>query len=198
LRSSRFADGKRALFGARGDVFTVPAGDGVTRNLTRSPGAHERSPKWSPDGKSVAFISDATGEDEIHVGPADGSARRETRHRGMPTPYKYELVWSPDSKKIMWADKTTPAPVRGRGDEEGHAGQPGEGVGDSRVRLVAGLEVDRVRPARSGLAEQGSLYSLESGKATEVTDGWYTSGSPVFSADGKHLFFVSARDFNPI
>jgi tricorn protease len=65
-------DGKQALFGARGDLFTVPAKDGQTRNLTATSGVHERDPKWSPDGKWIACIADASGEDEIHVIPAGG------------------------------------------------------------------------------------------------------------------------------
>src|SRR5262249_20308600 len=60
-------DGKRALFSARGDLFTVPAKDGPTRNLTNTSGVHERNPKWSPDGRHIAYISDVTGEDEIHI-----------------------------------------------------------------------------------------------------------------------------------
>src|SRR4029453_16738545 len=78
--------------------------EGVTRNLTRSPGAHDRNPKWSPDGKSVAYVSDADGEDEIYVGPAGGSALAKPIPTGADT-YKYELLWSPDSKKILWSDK---------------------------------------------------------------------------------------------
>src|SRR5207249_10196 len=97
-------DGKRALFAARGDIFTVPAKDGITRNLTRTPGVHERNALFSPDGKKVAFVSDATGEDEIHVGPADGSEPAKPVTSGADT-YKYELLWSPDSKKILWSDK---------------------------------------------------------------------------------------------
>ncbi len=189
-------DGKRALFGARGDVFTVPSGEGVTRNLTHSPGAHERNPKWSPDGKSVAFISDVTGEDEIHVGPADGSspAKAITTHADT---YKYELLWSPDSKKLLWSDKklrlqfvdveskkVTLVNQAKAWEIRDYVWSP-----DSRLVAFGRQEVDAMPKVH--------LYSLEAGKATEVTDGWYSSGSPAFSSDGKYLFFVSARDFNP-
>jgi len=191
------SDGKRALFGARGDIFTVPAGEGVTRNLVRTPGVHERNPKWSPDGKSVAFISDATGEDEIHVGPADGSAPAKPVTTGADT-YKYEISWSPDSKKILWADKK----LRLQFVE----------VESKKVTLVNQAKAWEIREyvwapdskwiafARQEVDTLGKvhLYSLETGKTTDVTDGWYTSSAPAFSADGKYLFFVSARDFNPI
>ena len=66
-------DGSRALFGAHGEVFTVPAKQGRTLNLTRTSGVHERASKWSPDGKWIAWISDASGEDEIYLAPRDGS-----------------------------------------------------------------------------------------------------------------------------
>ena len=189
-------DGKRALFGARGDLFTVPAGEGVTRNLTRTPGVHERTPKWSPDGKSVAFISDATGEDEIHVGPADGSAPAKAVTANADT-YRYEITWSPDSKKILWADKELRLQF--------------VDVETKKVTLVNQAKAWEIReyvwsPDSKWIAfgrqevemlNKVHLYSLESGKSVEVTDGWYASGSPAFSADGKYLCFVSARDFNP-
>jgi tricorn protease len=89
-------DGKRALFSARGDLFTVPAKDGPTRNLTATPGAHDRNPKWSPDGKWIAYISDATGEDEIHLVPQDGNGPSKQVTASGDT-YKYALHWSPDS-----------------------------------------------------------------------------------------------------
>jgi tricorn protease len=65
-------DGKRAVFAARGDIFTVPAKDGATRNLTRTPGIREKEVAWSPDGRWIAFVSDRTGEDEIYITPQDG------------------------------------------------------------------------------------------------------------------------------
>jgi tricorn protease len=189
-------DGKRALFAARGELFTVPAGEGVTRNLTRTPGVHDRNPKWSPDGKSVAFVSDATGEDEIHVGPADGSAPAKPITTGSDT-YKYELRWSPDSKKILWGDKKLRLQFVEVGTkkvtlvDQGKAFETRDAAWspDSKWVAFARQEVD--------VLNKVYLYSLESGKSTAVTDGWYTAGSPTFSTDGKYLFFVSARDFNP-
>src|SRR5690606_4155119 len=68
------SDGKRAVFGARGDVFTVPAKTGVTRNLTHSSGAHDRNVGWSPDGHWISFISDRTGADELYIQQQDGTS----------------------------------------------------------------------------------------------------------------------------
>ena len=189
-------DGKRALFAARGDLFTVPAKAGITRNLTRSPGAHDRNPRWSPDGQSVAFVSDATGEDEIHVGPADGSSPAEPITKGADT-YKYEISWSPDSTKILWSDKklrlqfvdvatTKVTLVRQATDWEirDFAWSP-----DSKwVAFALPSEETMTRVF---------LYSVASGESTPVTDGWYAADTPVFSGDGKYLFFVSDRDFAP-
>lgn len=189
-------DGKRALFGARGEVFTVPAGEGVTRNLTRTPGVHERNPKWSPNGKSVAFVSDATGEDEIHVGPADGSAPAKPITSGGDT-YKYEIRWSPDSKKILWGDKklrlqfvdVDTKKVTLVDQAKAFEVRDSTWSPDSKWVAFARPEVD--------VLNKLYLYSLESGKSTAVTDGWYATSFPTFGGDGKYLFFVSARDFNP-
>ncbi len=190
-------DGKRALLSARGDIFTVPAGEGVTLNLTRTPGVHDRSPKWSPDGKSVAFISDATGEDEIHVGPADGRTPAKPITHGADT-YKYELSWSPDSKKILWNDKKLRLQF--------------VDVETKKVTLVDQAKAWEIRqfvwsPDSKWIAfvrddvdtlNKIVFYSVANGKSTAITNGWYSATSPAFSADGKYLFFVSARDFNPI
>jgi len=190
-------DGKRALFEARGDLFTVPAKDGATRHLAATSGVHERSPKWSPDGKSIAFISDASGEDEIHVMPADGKGPAKLIPTVDPS-YKYELRWSPDSKKLLWSDKKMRLHFV---DLETKAAMTITASKVWEIRDYAWSPDSKwVTFARS---EQDSMpkiwiYSLEQDKATPVTDGWYESSHPMFSGDGKYLYFASERNFDPV
>jgi tricorn protease len=190
-------DGKRAVFCARGEVFTVPAQHGPTRNLTNSCASHERNAKWSPDGKWIAFISDATGEDEIHVVPQDGSDAAKPVTSGADT-YKYDIVWSPDGKKILWGDKknrlqyvdvatkqVTPVTQAKKWEVRDYAWSP-----DGKWIAYARPEVEEMQKVW--------LYSVDQKKSYEATSGWHHSTQPCFSGDGKYLFFVSERDFNPV
>jgi tricorn protease len=190
-------DGKRALFGARGDIFTVPAKYGNTRNLTATPGVHERDSKWSPDGRWIAYISDASGEDEICIMAQDGSGASRQLTSGSDT-YKYQIYWSPDSKKLLWADKklrlqyvdveskaVTSVAEAAAFEFAQYAWSP-----DSRWIAYAKPEEE--------VLNRIYLYSLDKKSTIEVTDGWYSSASPAFSSDGKYLFFVSNRDFTPL
>lgn len=93
----------RAVFEARGEVFTVPAKDGAARNLTETPGVREMGPTWSPDGQSIAYLSDATGGYEVYVRPqGGGEARRLTTDGGV---WRLPPVWSPDSTKLAFGDR---------------------------------------------------------------------------------------------
>ncbi len=189
-------DGSRALFGARGDIFTVPAKNGNTRNLTNTSGVHERNATWSPDGRWIACISDQSGEDEITIMPQDGTGLPVQLTTGGDA-YKYRLRWSPDSRKLLWADKhqrlqyvdveskQITGVARGRAWEfSDYAWSP-----DSRWIAYARPEEKRMTTIQ--------LYSVERRTTIEVTDGRFTSAEPAFSADGKYLFFVSARACTP-
>ena len=190
-------DGSRALFGARGEIFTVPAKYGNIRNLTNTSNVHERNSKWSPDGQWIAFISDASGEDEIYIIKQDGSEKPQQITTGADT-YKYELYWSPDSKKIIWNDKLLRlnyVDIETRKITEVAKASIGEI--DDFVWSPDSLWIAYSKPEAESM-QKIYLYDCQAQKTYEATDGWYSSYSPSFSSDGKYLFFVSNRDFSPI
>ena len=190
-------DGKRVVFGARGDVYTVPAVAGITRNLTKSSGVHDRNVEWSPKGKCISFISDKTGEDEIYIQNQNGMEEAIQLTYNSDT-YKYNPIWSPDGKNLLWGDKM------GRLNTIN--------IETKNIILVAESESWEIRDyswspdskwvaytfPQSFTVNRIYIYDTKSASSTPVTDSWYNSGSPTFDSNGKYLFFTSARDFNPI
>jgi len=190
-------DGKRATFSARGDIYTVPAKEGAIRNLTRTPGIREENVAWSPDGKWIAYLSDRTGEEEIYLMPQDGMGK-EVRITTDGSMHRFQPVWSPDSKKLLYADKSNrlfyidideKKPVQidqGKyADLTDYNWSP-----DSKWAVYAKA------------AENGNgviyLYSFADKKISAVTTDFNGSVNPVFDPDGKYLYFLSARDFNEV
>ncbi len=189
-------DGKRALFWARGDLWTVPAEHGITRNLTKSPGVHDRNPLWSPDGRHIAFISDKSGEDEIYIINQDGTEAPVAVTKNGDT-YKYSLIWSPDSKKLLWADKKLRLQyVDIESGKITEIEQSNVGEFYSYTFSPDNKWIAFCRPVTTGMNTL-CLYNLESENTYDLTDQWYGTSSPAFSENGKYLFFVSDRDFNP-
>lgn len=190
------SDGNRALFGARGEIFTVPAKYGNTRNLTNTSDVHERNSKWSPDGKWISYISDASGEDEIYIRSQDGLSEPVQLTKNGDN-YKYQPIWSFDSKKLLWSDRKqrllyvdvdskniTQVAESKIWEITDFAWSP-----DNKWIAYASPEDDRQNVIK--------LYSLDSKQTVEATEGWYDSSSPTFSSDGKFLYFISARTFSP-
>ncbi|RFT14772.1 MAG: tolB protein [Candidatus Saccharicenans subterraneus] len=190
-------DGARAVFGARGEIFTVPAKNGNTRNLTGTPGVHERDVAWSPDGRWIAFISDKTGREEVYIIPQDGSGPA-VQLTSDGECYKYAPLWSPDGKKLLWSDRMFR--LRYVDVEKKQVVE----VARSKFWEINDYtwSPDSAWIAFSDQAENGMqkvyIHNLNSKETVEITDSWYSSYSPCFSADGKYLFFVSDRDFSPV
>ncbi|HJW71550.1 MAG TPA: PDZ domain-containing protein [Geothrix sp.] len=195
------AQGKRAVFEARGDVFSVPAEKGYVLNLTRTPGAAERFPALSPDGKQVAYFSDRSGEYELCVRPADGSGQeRQVTHMGPG--FRYHIAWSPDGKQVVFADQAM------------------------RINLC-NLETGKVQAVDKGLfmfegplegfranwspdsrwfayprdtANRNSvivLYDTKTGQRHEATSPFYDAGDPTFDPDGNYLYITTGQQFTP-
>src|SRR6266567_4078726 len=189
-------DGERTITVARGELFSVPAKNGTPRNLTKTSGAHERDAVWSPDGKWIAYNSDATGENELYVRSQEGKGEPQQITSGADT-YYYAPKWSPDSKKLLWSDRlqrlryvdvATKAVALVDQDKYGEI-QGYNWSPDSQWIIWA-------RPEENDMPRV-YLYSLGNKQQTVVTDSWYGSGEAVFSDDGKYVLFSSARDFKP-
>ncbi|MGO9270830.1 MAG: PDZ domain-containing protein [Terriglobia bacterium] len=190
-------DGKRALLSARGDVFTVPAKEGSIRNLTRTPGIRERDAAWSPDGRWVAYVSDRTGEDELYVVPQDGMGP-ETRITSDGAMYRLAPAWSPDSKKLLYANKDCRlyyVDVKEKKPvliDQNRYFDLNEYVWSPDSHWVA---YGKNAPNHN---EVLYFYSLDDSKITPVTTDFYSSHGPAFDPDGHYFYFLSERDYNEV
>lgn len=192
--------GTRAVLEARGEIFTLPADKGAVRNLTGTQGVHERSPIWSPDGAQIAYFSDAGGEYRLHVAPQDGRGEPEVFALGGAGFYE-KPRWSPDGGKISFQDnsrslyvldlesgrvrKISSEPVYGPVDTLTHSWSP-----DSR--WIAYTRNNSV------YFQTIHLYSVDEDRSHALTDGLADAGDPVFSSDGKFLYFTASTDAGPI
>jgi tricorn protease len=189
--------GQRAVFEAHGDIFTVPAEKGDIRDITRTVGAAERDPAWSPDGKSIAYFSDESGEYALVVRSQDGLGEARTISLGNPPSFFYHPVWSPDSKKIAYTDKRLnlwyldldhPTPVRVDTDRFDSPGYEFDEAWSPDSRWLA---YTKQLPS---LLHAVYVYSLADAKTTQVSDGMSESLYPVFDRSGKYLYFTSSTD----
>jgi tricorn protease len=187
--------GKRAVFDARGDIFTVPEKEGLTYNLTNSQGVREIFPTWSPDGKTIAYYSDLSGEYEIYLmdGKGTGQSRQLTANSRT---WRFPPKWSPDGRMLLYADRNQELQIldiASRGitvvdKARGHDLTDYDWSPDSRWLVYS----------KDGDSGQDAVwvYGLEQKKSFQLTNAAFNDFSPVFSHDGKYIYFLSNRDFN--
>ena len=197
--------GARAVFEAHGEVFTVPAEKGDTRNLTQTSNAVERDPSWSPDGKTVAYFSDASGEYKLYLHDQTGFKAPTVIDPGPDPSFYYSPTWSPDSRRIAYADKHLHLWVIDVPTAQEPAPKPV--LVDTGIYGSFGNNFGQVwSPDSKWIAYQRDLdnqlhgifvYSIDTRKSTQITDGMSDAGSPVFDANGKYLYFLASTDDGP-
>jgi len=189
--------GERAVFVARGEIFTVPIEKGPTRNRSETPGAHERWARWSPDGKRIAYVSDATGEDEIWVVAQDGAGDPEqlTKNgRGM----RYAAEWSPDGQKLAFGDKEGRVfvlDVASRKEVE-VANEPDGQIRDYTWSPDSGYLAFSMTDSMGGFRSI-HVWSAADEEARRVTSERFDESSPAWDPEGKYLYFLADHEFAP-
>jgi tricorn protease len=187
--------GNRIAVEARGEVFDISADGESVRNLTATPGVREQRPRWSPDGKTIAYLSDAAGDVQIYAQPAAGGAARQlTGHAGKSI---RNFSWSPDSKRIVYRTVDEGLFILDPETREAKPVLKAENYGEFTYDWSP--DGRWIAFAAPGKNEFGSihLYEVATGKVTRVTDGMYDDGNVTFDLSGKYLYFTSARSFSP-
>ncbi len=193
-------DAKRSVFEARGDLFSIPAENGVIINLTNTSGAWEKEPAWSPNGKSLAYWSDESGENEIYLrDQASGQVKKMTSFKGG---MGWKLFWSPDNKKIAFINEQQKIMVL---SIEGALMETIDKTTDQTYNALRRFNLSWSPDSKWIAYSKGTanlnraiyLYSFEKKKIHQATSGYYNDGDPVFDPTGKYLYFLTDRDFKP-
>jgi tricorn protease len=192
--------GVRIVAEARGDIFTLPAEKGDVRNLTNTPGSAEREPSWSPDGKSIAYFSDASGEYQLYIREQNGLAPPRVIDLGPNPSFFYAPRWSPDSKRIAFTDKHLRiwyVDVAGGKPVKIDTGLRG-GFG-ATTEISWSPDSQWIAYTRDLESELHAIfvYSLAAHTATQITDGMSNAANPVFDPNGKYLYFTASTNNGP-
>lgn len=187
--------GKRALIEARGDIFSVPAENGEIVNLTNTQGVREISPVWSPNGKQIAYYSDETGEYELYLIDNKKGAEPRKLTSGSKA-WKNQAVWSPQNTHLLYSDRTMTLWLvdAANGRQVAVDKASAEEISDYTFSYDGGW----IAYSKSSPNYQSALwlYNVSTGQKHQITDAAFSDSNPVFSRDGRFLFFLSNRDFN--
>ncbi len=189
--------GERALFSARGDIFTATIEKGPTRNLTHSSSAHDKWPSWSPDGSQIAFISDMSGEEELYLVPQDGSKPPQQITSGGKA-MRYQPEWSADGKRIAFSDKDGKVYVVTLADRKMiQAADSRRGQIRDYVWSPSGNYLAFSMATNSTGYSQIYVWNAADNKLTRVTSEMFNAVNPAWDPQGNYLFFISDHEFAP-
>ena len=187
--------GKRALFDARGDIFSVPAKNGPTLNLTQTQGVRETAPSWSPDGKYISYYSDATGEYEIYLleNKPGAKAKQVTFNSSA---WMYDAQWSPNSKYLLFFDRSLK--LKYLDVASGKVIEVDTATRNEIEHYRFSPDSEWITYAKNSANAQSAIWvhHLSSGESYPLTNDTFSDYDPVFSADGNFIYFLSNRDFN--
>jgi tricorn protease len=192
--------GARVVAEARGDVFTLPVEKGDIRNLTKTPGSAERDPSWSPDGKSIAYFSDASGEYQLYIRDQDGLQPPTVIDLGPDPSFFYSPRWSPDSKHIAFTDKHLRIwYVDAAGGKPVKIDTGLRGGFGAITQLSWSSDSQWIAYTRDLENELHAVffYSLAARTSTQITDGMSNAANPVFDPNGKYLYFTASTNNGP-
>lgn len=202
MAASISPDGNRVIANARGEIFNLPAKKGFVTNLTNTSGVAERYPEMAPDGKKIAYWSDATGEYQLTTKSLGVDSQTKTL-TNFKDGFGYNIFWSPDSKKIvsvnqamevMLIDATSGVvQVIDNGKYMFEGNLQGFSVSWSPDSRFISYSLSKKNRATSALY----VFDTKSNKVSQITSGFYADQSPTFSEDGKYLFFTTNRNFDP-
>lgn len=195
-------DGKRALVEARGEVFSLPSEEGIIQNLTRTSGVAERFPAWSPNGRYVAYWSDKSGEYELTVRDMSKGAQ-EKQLTDLGPGYRYQLYWSPDSKKLAFVDQTMHINVYNMATNTHRQIDQDLSLFEGSLRgWRPSWSADSKWLAYSKSQDNNNgaimIYNTEKEELTQATAGFYSDNNPTFDREGDYLFLLTNRSFNPV
>ena len=193
-------DGKRAVIEARGEIFSVPAEYGYVKNLTQTSGVAERYPAWSPDGKNIAFWSDISGEYELHL--KDLKTGKEQQLTNYGAGYRYQLYWSPDSKKLAFVDKAMKIKIYEIENKRTIEVDQGLNMFQGALQnFSVSWSSDSKWIAYSRGTENRNqavfLYDTKAYGRHQVTSGYYSTMQPTFDPEDKYLYVLTNRNFSP-
>jgi tricorn protease len=188
--------GERALFVARGDIFTAPIEKGPTRNLTNSSNAHDKWARWSPDGTKIAFISDLDGEDEVYLINQDGSGKPEELTHGFQA-MLYAPEWAADGRRLAFSDKDGKVYVLTLDDKK--VTQIAKDAGGNLRDYTWSHDGGQLAFTMSNPNSFSSIYiwSAASGEVHRITSDLFDAGDPAWDPDGNYLYYIAAHDFQP-